>query len=158
MTNYDMEKAKRVWQRVQATQMSGCSEPEDTQAADLLRLIAGEWADAVTYLQLSRKCQGRQATLLRKLFEEEQSHMACLKGIYTLITGQKPVVQATPPTQEPMALALRKCYGREMHCLAEYEAKAAHPEYGPVFARLAQQEREHCRLVLELLGNVGKGR
>jgi len=45
-----------------------------------------------------------------------------------------------------------------MHTLAAYEQRSADREYGPVFARLAQQEREHCRMVLELIGNLQKGR
>ena len=28
------------------------------------------------------------------------------------------------------------------------------PEYGPVFSRLAAQEREHCLVVLEILGRL----
>jgi len=43
-----------------------------------------------------------------------------------------------------------------MRCLAQYEARANDPEYGPVFARLAAQEREHCMAVLELIGRAKK--
>ena len=58
----------------------------------------------------------------------------------------------------PVSTMLRRCYGREMRCLAQYEARANHPEYGPVFARLAEQEREHCRLILELIGNLKRAK
>jgi hypothetical protein len=43
-----------------------------------------------------------------------------------------------------------------MRALKEYEALSQDPEYGPVFFRLAQQERDQCRTVLELIGGIGK--
>ena len=148
METIDPKKAARVWQRVQAE--SPAPHPEQ----GLLELIAQEWTDATTYLQLSRRFQGKDSATLRKMFEEEQSHSACLKGIYTLITGRRPAVQVPPVTINDVENILRRCYGREMQCLARYEQKATDPEYGQVYARLADQEREHCRLVLELLGNL----
>ncbi len=150
MDTIDPAKAARVWQRVQA------DTPMQHPEQGLLELIAQEWTDATTYLHLSRRTQGKDSALLRRMFEEEQSHTACLKGIYTLITGKRPSVKVLPPTQDDPETILRRCYGREMQCLARYEQKAADPEYGQVFARLAEQEREHCRLVLELLGNLKK--
>lgn len=151
METYDAEKAARVWQRVHAT-----AQPEPS-TAELPALIAGEWADAAAYLQLSRRYQGRESAILRRMFEEEQSHAACLKGIYTLLTGEHTVTRTPPPAQESTEVILRRCYGREMQCLAQYEQRQSHREYGPVFARLAEQEREHCRMILELLGKLKKG-
>ena len=148
METLDPQKAARVWQRVH---------PENnTQEQGLLSLIAQEWADATTYLQLSRKLTGKPAMLLRTLFEQEQAHAACLKGIYTLIMGEAPKVAALPIPQDNPETTLRRCYGREMQCLAQYEQRSNHPEYGKVFARLAQQEQEHCRIVLEILGSLKK--
>ncbi len=152
MNGYDPKMAARVWQRVQKA-------PDPApDAAQLLTLIAQEWTDAATYLSLSRRTQGRPSAQLHRLYEEEQAHMACLKGIYTLITGSRPTVHSVKPTGEPIDLILRRCYGREMQCLAQYEARSADPEYGPIFARLAAQEREHCRLVLEILGSLQERR
>lgn len=150
METIDPAKAARVWQRVQA------DIPQENREQGLLELIAQEWTDATTYLQLSRRFQGKHSMILRRMFEEEQAHTACLKGIYTLITGIRPAVRTVPPSQEDPEQILRRCYGREMRCLAQYEARTADPEYGQVFARLAAQEREHCRLVLELLGSLKK--
>lgn len=145
MDTYDPTKATRVWQRVQGAR----SQPD---GANLPNLIAEEWQDAATYLHLSKRMPLREGQLLRRLFEEEQAHAACLKGIYTLTTGQRAAPRATPPQQESVEQILRRCYGREMRCLAEYESRSSDPEYGPVFSRLAAQEREHCRIVLELIG------
>ena len=148
METYDKAKAARVWQRVQ-----GADRLNDRE---LLTMIAREWTDGATYLQLSRQLQGSQSAKLRRLYEEEQAHTACLKGIYTLITGVRPNVKASPIMgMEPEAL-LRRCYGRQMQALADYEARINDPEYGPVFARLAEQERDHCRVILELIGNLKK--
>ena len=151
MEKYDAQKAARVWERVHA----GMASTPETDS--LLRLIAEEWTDAATYLHLSRKLQGKkEAAVLRRLFEEEQTHAACLKGIYTLITGQRPVTHTPHPATEPLDATLRRCYGREMRCLAEYEQRTADREYGPVFSRLAQQEREHCSAILQLIGTLQK--
>ena len=147
MENYDAAKATRVWQRVQASQ------PE---AEGLPALIAGEMEDAATYIQLARRLGGKEGQTLRQLASAEQSHTACLKGIYTLMTGE-PINPRIPPLrQEPAERTLRRCYGKEMRCLAQYEARTSDPEYGPVFARLAAQEREHCMTVLELIGRLKK--
>lgn len=148
MDTIDPAKAARVWQRVQGETTRSPLEQ------GLLELIAQEWTDAAIYLQLSRRFQGKDSATLRRMYDEEQAHTACLKGIYTLITGSHPAVRAVPPSQENPEKLLRLCYGREMRCLAQYEARVSDPEYGQVFARLADQEREHCRLVLELLGNL----
>ncbi len=147
MENYDAAKATRVWQRVQASQ------PE---AEGLPALIAGELEDAATYIQLARRLGSKEGQVLRQLAATEQSHAACLKGIYTLMTGE-PINPRIPPLrQEPAERTLRRCYGKEMRCLAQYEARTSDPEYGPVFARLAAQEREHCMTVLELIGRLKK--
>ena len=152
METIDKEKAARVWQRV-------TGQTEDTRSLqELTDLIAQKWADAATYLHLSRRFQGKESGTLRRLSEQSQAQTACLKGIYTLITGSHPILRTLPPDQEPPEQVLRRCYGREMHCLARYEAKKQDPEYGQVFARLAEQEKDHCRAVLELIGNLKRGK
>ena len=148
MENYDKAKAARVWQRVQ-----GAATANPTQG--LPGMIAEEWADAALYMALSKRVQGPAAAVLRKIAQEEQTHMACLKGMYTLLGAGKPEIPAPPPADKaPIGLLLRRCYGREMRCMTQYEARASDPEYGQVFARMAQQEREHCRQILELLGSL----
>ncbi len=148
METIDKAKAARVWQRVQG-------EAAKNPTHGLQGLIAEEWADAAIYLSLSRRVQGNAANILRRIGQEEQTHMACLKGIYALQGIGRPDVPAPPPVDKaPVSVMLRRCYGREMRCLAQYEARSNDPEYGQIYARMAQQEREHCRLVLELLGSL----
>lgn len=148
METYDKQKAARVWQRVQN------AAPEDP-ARGLINMIAEEWADAVMYLALSQRVQGGVSSALKKMGQEEQAHMACLKGMYTMLgTGRPEIPAPKSPERVPVGVLLRRCYGREMRSLAQYEARASDPEYGQIFARMAQQEREHCRRILEILGNL----
>ncbi len=148
MNTIDPAKAARVWQRVRA------DAPEQADQAALSELIAQERESAATYLLLSRRLQGKHSAILRKLFEQEQAHAACLKGIYTLTTGKRPNVSVVQPAPGEPIKVLRRCYGRQMQCLARYEQRAGDPEYGHVFARMAQQEKEHCHVLLELLGSM----
>jgi len=144
MQTYDPQKAARVWNRVRGQ--------EDRE--NLPELIALEWLDAVTYLVLSRRFQGRDSQLLRQLAQQEQDHAACLRGLYTLQNGSRPAVSTPPTPTENTEILLRRSYGSHMHRLARYEAKADDPEYGQVFKRLAEQEREQCQQILALLGRL----
>ena len=150
MENYDAAKATKVWQRVHSCQ--GATEP----LTGLPALIAEELLDASVYQQLARRMGPKDATILRRLSEDDTTHADCLKGIHHLITGEKIIPRTPSISLEAPALILRHCYGREMRCLAQYEARCSDPEYGPVFSRLAAQKQEHCRLVLALLGKLQK--
>ena len=149
MNTYDPKKAERVWARVQAKTL-----PLDSQDMNLQAMIMNEWVAAATFLSLLRQVPPRERGALQQLAREDQGHGACLKGIYTLVTDQEPVIKAPPITAGSPKLILRKCYSTLMKSLQEYQRWSADPEYGPVFQRLADQEREHCRLVLELIGRL----
>ena len=146
----DKEKAARVWERVQPRP------PLDP--GQILGLITAELEDAATYAQLAKQLPGAPAASLRRLYEQEQSHSACLKGIYSLITGTPPVIPQIQAQRGNPEAILRRCYGREMQSLAAYEAHSADPEYGQVFARLATQEREHCHILLTIIGSLKKNK
>lgn len=154
MENYDKAMAERVWKRVRGGQAEPGASP--SPAGELLGLIQAEWAAAAAYLALSRQMGPKEAAVLQRIFREEQTHAACLKGMYTLITGQKPVVQTPQPERAPVEAALRRSYAGELRSIAAYDARSADPEYGHVFASMAKQEREHSRAVLELLGGLEK--
>ncbi len=149
MTKYNPERAAQVWQRVR-----GETPPEAPSQELLQGLILEELNGAAAYLVLSRQIPGRDGVQLRRLFEQCHSQAVCLKGICTLVAGKRPLIRGTVPGKETPETILRICYGREMRCLAIYEQHTADPEYGPVFIRLADQKKEHCRLVLELIGRM----
>ena len=151
MNVYDPQKAARVWQRVQSAQRL----PSETDE-NLKELIMNEWIAAATYAQLARKLPQAQGQVLQRLSREEHGHGACLRGIYTLKTGEKCPVHMPNVGKENPEVTLRRCYGLEMRSLKEYEAKCDDPEYGHVYARLADQEREHCMALLGVIGNLGK--
>lgn len=154
MANYDKAMEDRVWKRVQGSR----AEPAASGQRDLnlQELIMNEWIAAATYLQLSRQMGPKAAAVLQKLFREEQTHAACLKGMYTLINGTRPVIRTPQPQKEPVEITLRKAYAGELRSIEAYESRSDHPEYGHVFASMAKQEREHSRAVLELLGGLEK--
>lgn len=150
MRNYDPKTAARVWDRVQNTAVPA----GDSQL--ILNLIAEEALDAATYLQLSKRLPTPQAGIVRQLAQQEQAHISCMKGIYTMITGEKAKIAPPKATDDPPDIVLRRCYGREMRALAQYEARQNDPQYGHVFRSLARQEQEHCHKLLELLGMLTK--
>ena len=151
METIDPNQAARVWQRVRG------NSPEDS-ARNLEQMIIREWESAAIYLQLSRRCSGRDSAALYKLFQQEHAHCACLKGIYVMMTGQRPRLPAITPSREPLNTALRGCSGREMRELRSYEERAADPDYGYVFSRIRDQKRDHCRVLLELIGGMEKSK
>lgn len=153
MNRIDQQKAARVWQRVQESN----SAPKPERLENLQELIMNEWIAAATYRQLARQLPQKEAAVLQRLSREEHGHGACLRGMYSLVTGEKCEVHNQPVPKEPVERTLRRCYGLEMRSLKEYEAKCDDPEYGHIFARIAQQEREHCMALLELLGSLQTG-
>ena len=150
MANYDSKMAERVWQRVRGEQAP--SGEVRTPEGDLLGLIQAEWMAASAYLALSRQMGAKESAVLQRLFREEQTHGACLKGMYTLITGRKPVVQSPQPAKEPVEAALRRCYAGELRSIAAYDARSADPETGIVFRHLSDREIAHCVTLAALLG------
>lgn len=150
MEYVDPQTAARVWQRVQGTGV-----PE-SEVETLARMSAMEAKDAGVYLQLSRRFRGKERTVLEQLYRKKVASASCLKGIYRLCSGKKPAAMPALPVGVNTEAALRQCYGREMQSLAAFTARTEHPEYGQVFARLADQTRQRCQMLLMLVGNMGK--
>ena len=149
MKNIDPKTAARVWERVQA--------PASTaDAAAIQVLLTEEIQDSLIYARLAKRLPPAQAAIARQMAQQEQTHITCLKGIYAMITGSTPRFSATAPADDPIPIVLRRCYGREMRCLAQYEARGTDPQYGHIFRKLAHQEQEHCQKLLELLGTLTK--
>ena len=150
MKSYDPKTAAKVWDRVQNTAVPA----GDSQL--ILNLITEEVLDARTYQQLAKRLPPPLANTVRQLSQQEQAHAACLKGIYAMITGRNAIVPAPKVADDPTDIVLRRCYGREMRALAQYESRQSDPQYGHIFHTLAQQEQEHCRKLLEILGALAK--
>ena len=150
MDAYDPALAARVWQRVRGQQ------EHQPPRQELLPLLADSWAAAAAYLSLARQVGPQAAATLRRLAREEQTTADALRGLHLLINGSRPALRTPPPLREAPEAGLRRRYTESLKAAAAYERLAGDPEYGPVFARLAQQEQEHCRQVLSVLGNWEK--
>lgn len=148
MNKIDPKTARQVWQRVQ-----GQTEPaQDVQ--ELAELIRQLQEDGACCLQLARQMPEKHRILLKQMANREQSQATCLKGMYHLLTGQKPALSPSRQAPEIAEIALRRYYGRKLRCLNHYEKRTADPQFGQVFARLAQQTRELCQELLVLLGSL----
>lgn len=148
MEYIDPQMVQRVWKRV-----SGDG-PPPVDSPDLLALIEDELSDATAYLHLSRFFDNHHGRILRQIHHQEQSHAACLKGIYRMMTGKRPAPRLPKPLREKPAIALRRCYERELRCASQYEVRSSDATYGQTFARMAAQEKEHAKVLLELLGKL----
>lgn len=142
MAEFDEQMVHRVWQRVRG----------EGQVQSLQALAAAERSNAAVYLRLARMTQGEQKARLRQLFERERQHGRCLNGVSILTEGKALSVRTLPPAADSVTVALRKCYTASLKAAAEYDRRSPDGEYGCVFQRMAQEEREHCRLILEILG------
>lgn len=127
---------------------------EDGQ--DLRALLLAEETLADTCGQLARRVSGREAQTLRQLARNARGHAACLEGICVLVTGEAPELRTPPAEAGPVPTLLRRCYATAMRALVTYEARRGDREYGPVFARLALQQQDQCRMILELTGRLGR--
>lgn len=150
---YDIRKEERVWQRVQQEKGERNAPREQIPA-----LIMEQMQLSAAYLQISRLLQGRDGAEFVRLAREARTQAGCLKGILTLMTGCTSPIAGTPVQFATLDALLRHCYGAELRLLKEYENRRADLEYGPVFERLAQRGREHCCVLLELIGKTAKGK
>lgn len=144
MEKIDAGMEQRVWQRVRG----------EEQPAPLQQLAAAEKNAAAVYLMLSRSAQGPEKAMLRQMFERERSHSRCLNGMSILSDDRVLSVRTVPPANDRPEVALRKCYAHTLRAIREYESRENDPEYGPVFRHILHQEREHCRMILEILGSM----
>ena len=144
MEKHNLELEQRVWKRVRGEEQAGVS---------VQSLMAAEQDEAAVHLMLSRQMQGREKAMLRKIFEEDRCHAAMLRGMNEMMTGKRLVTRTAPPAPQTPETALRKSYARKLQALSEYEKRCADPEYGMAFSKMAQQEKEHCALILEILGS-----
>ncbi len=141
MENYDVQMAKRVWQRVQ-----GKSE-EPVQPFSPLAAEEASLAD--TYRDLFKRTKNAR---LQELAAAAGENALCLKGICRM-TGQ-PIPHASAVRDRTAEITLRRCYGRTLIQTARYESFAADPEYGAVFSAMAAVSRSQCVRLLRVLGGL----
>lgn len=149
MENIDPRLEQRVWSRVH-----GEPAPQPDHQT-LPALIAAESEAAAMYRHLAERLPSRHRQTLLRMAREEETHRNILLGMHRLMTGHHYAPPKTvPPARSPFIAALRRCYTGELRSIAAYEARVEDPEYGTIFARMANEEIEHSRLLLKILGEL----
>ena len=148
MERIDPAKAAAVWQRVH-------SNPPAMESEQVLpAMIREELANSALYIHLARKLGMPHSQVLQQIARQELAHSACLKGICRMRTGAVPAVERPSLSQDAPEALLRRCYEQKLRAVNQYGSRSSDPQFGPVFAHLARQEQEHCRLLLEILGSL----
>ena len=126
----------RVWQRVRG-------ETDRVQA--LRECLARQGKLWSVYRSLSRrggKC--------RQLLEQKENQIACLRGLLRVLTGQG----AAHPRCGECRVDLLEAFAQEQRLLEELLRLEREPDLGPVFSALAEGQKKHLRLLLEILGTM----
>lgn len=142
MDPYDTAAVQRVWQRVRR---SAAESPAGSDAAVLAELIQHELAARQGYERMLRHA-GRHGPLLRQMAMQEREHARQLRGLFFLLFGARPRVEA-PPVQGamPFAQSLRMAHGEELESAARYRQAAERwPEHRDFFLDLSRQEQQHA--------------
>ena len=150
MEQFDAQKATRVWQRVQNRETP---EPLRKDQVGLIRAVGEQ---AAYYRNLSRAMPGKYGERLRDYGRQQQRAAECLKGICRITGIPLPQGQHKAMPPEPPMRMLEKCCHGEKGLVAEYTARAADPEWGRVYTRMATEAAERCCGLLEILGAMGK--
>lgn len=150
MDELDRDLQKRVWQRVQYREKV---EMPPLGKDNLRPWMTMAQENAAAYQSLHRQFSGKEAEQLRRLQQESQRCIACMKGICRL-RGEKVKQGNFQAPKEPPGRALEKCYHRERRFSEGCGEQSADSEHGIVFSRLALQAQEHCMTILEILGRM----
>ena len=150
MEQFDGNMEQRVWQRVRG------GSAEQPERMDLRALMLSAMENAAAYRQLSGMLTGRLRERAKGLLEGEQANIACLKGIHLLSTGAAMKPKAMNLPSAPAGKLLEKCFHRSRRAMVEYTSRTVDGEFGAVFQKMADREREHGAVIAELLGELGR--
>ena len=109
---------------------------------------------AENFGRLARCFSGWRAEALGRMARESRAQSSCISGICALVLGDAPGRQIPAPDTGSPDIRLKKAYARAMRLLSICEEYGQDPEYGPVFRRLAIQQQDHCRKILEIIGSL----
>lgn len=144
MENFDANVEQQVWQRVFA-------QPEQKRE-DLRPLVLAAMEAAAAYRELAGMLAGSRQEQAKRLYQEQQSTVTCLRGMQRLSGSGGEPPKALPRPREPAQKLLEKNYHRAKRAMTEYTARSLDSEFGVVFQHLAQREGEHCVMIARLLG------
>jgi len=147
MEKYDPQVAKQVWERVRHR------EDEGQLPAVLQQMLGTAVEDGTVCRRLQQKFTGWHREVLGRIAQRKDGCASCLRGILRLHAEQVPPVAATVGAKQPEA-ALRHCLRNTLQGIRQWNGLSSHPEFGPVFGVLAQQEAELAQWLLQLLGSL----
>ena len=127
---------KRVWQRVRGN-------PD--AAGHLRELLAQQGRLWGAYRAMSRR-----GGKWRRLLEQKEEQIACLRGLLRAITGQG----VACPRTGGGPVDLMQCLDAERHLLGELSELSREGEWAPVLELLRERQKRQCRILLELLGSM----
>ena len=144
MEGLDREMQRRVWERVRGKDGAPMPPLMEDDLGPLARLL-GETGGV--YRQLGKQLPGREGERMRRLYQDAESSLACLRGLG--VRG----VTVQPPKLQPRQ-ALEGCCRREKQLYRELENRSADPDRGPVFRHLARKTADRWAVALEVLGGL----
>ena len=154
MEHLDQETQRRVWQRVQSRDPVQMPQLPVENVKTLL-LTARENLAAYTWLQKQMGMKHREA--MNGLVRETRKSIACLQGIGRL-QGEPVRISIMKPVPDHPRRTLEKCYHRERKLWDAWQNRREDPEFGVVFHKLSRQAREHCAVIMEILGQMDPGK
>ena len=152
MEKLDKDLQSRVWQRVQSREKMEMPRLGQENVRPLILEIR---ENQLAYQHLGRQMAGRDGERLRRLQQESQKSLTCLKGIGT-VRGETIQIPQWNPGKEPVKRTLMKCGHRERKLASDLQQLSADPEYGPIYGQLSRQAVARWSEVLELLGGLEK--
>ncbi len=150
MENWDREKERRVWQRVQG-QPPKEMPPLGRESWKAWILLAQE--NGVCLRSLSLQLIGKQWEPLRRLELENNRMVQSMRGLSALAGESIKLTPLASPKDVPRR-ALEKCFHRSRRLWEEFTRRSNDPEVGMVCQSLAQRAADHCATLAELVGKL----
>lgn len=148
MDSYDSEKAARVWQRVR----TGTAE---SLTGDNLNPMISQFLHLSTvYQSLSRQVKPPHSTALKTLSDQKRNQASCLRGLHILLIGPCPPLRISQVRAEPLSTALRRCYSDETQLWTQLRILSDATAHSAVLEALIAAQRDHCRSLAELIGQL----
>lgn len=149
MERIDPNMEAEVWQRVMGQR-------EQPVREDIRPLLLSAMEAVSAYRHLSGMLTGKGKERMKGLHQGAMASVSCLKGIQAMSGGGSGKLTAMPIPKEPVRKTLEKSYHRTRHLMAEYTGRSLDPEFGVLYQRMADREREHGVVLAEILGELGR--
>ena len=130
MEQFDREKARRVWQRVQGT-ATPTIEPVQSH------ILAAENLHA--YKKMIKTATEQQKVLLRQLITDSSRILQVLSGIQVMEKGEKAAFPVPSQEQNSREVLLRQCVGRTIQLAAYLGNVGENNPLFPAYRHLSQQ-------------------